>query len=221
MSILELILAEIRTEFEDEIQNIDEKNLKGVLPRVLTREECHKLINYYSGEKGKDIRNRLIIKVLYYSGIRISESAELIKADVNFNDGIVFIRSGKGDKDRYVCLDSSTLKELSLFSKNIPLTAKIFNITDRQIRRIVDEVGQKTGISETFDAIGRRFSPHSLRHAFATHCIENGMNVFTLKKLLGHEYLDTTEIYVNTSMKFVMDEYLKGWGNKKILSNNL
>jgi site-specific recombinase XerD len=215
MSILELIQAEIIQEFKDEIPNISERNIKGILPRVLTREECKKLIEFYSGNKEKDIRNRLIIQTLYYTGMRINELANLKKADINFDEEIIFIRSGKGDKDRYVCLDSSTLSELSEMAQKMPLTANIFPITDRQIRRVVEEAGEKTGISEIFDATDRKFSAHSLRHAFATHSLENGMNIFTLKKLMGHEYLDTTEIYINTSMAFDKVEYFKSRGENR------
>ena len=77
----------------------------------------------------------------------------------------------------------------------------MIGISVRQIRRIVEEAGEITGISQKYAAMDRVFSSHSLRHAFATHCYENGMRTLTLKKLMGHEYLATTEIYLYTSMQ--------------------
>jgi integrase/recombinase XerD len=208
------IKAEIRAEFEDEIPNIDERDIRGALPLVLSREDCRKLIEYFSGEDEKSIRNRLIIKTLYYTGMRIGELAELKKADINFNEGIIFIRSGKNDKDRYVCIDPETLHELQIWAEKMDLTTSLFGISDRQCRRVVEKAGSETGIADKYEGLNRVFSAHSLRHAFATHSIENGMNIFTLKKLLGHEYLDTTEIYVHTSMKFDQAEYIKSRGKQ-------
>jgi integrase len=87
------------------------------------------------------------------------------------------------------------------------LSESIFGLTLRQLRRIVEKAGEIVGIPQKYKGMDRVFSPHSLRHAFATHSYENGMRTLTLKKLLGHEFLGTTEIYIFTAMKYDVAEY--------------
>ncbi|MBI2264684.1 MAG: tyrosine-type recombinase/integrase [Armatimonadetes bacterium] len=81
------------------------------------------------------------------------------------------------------------------------LEDSVFGLTLRQLRRIVERAADIVGIPQRYKAMERIFSPHSLRHAFATHSYENGMRVLTLKKLLGHEFLGTTEIYIFTAIR--------------------
>ncbi|MHC9539346.1 MAG: tyrosine-type recombinase/integrase [Vulcanimicrobiota bacterium] len=124
-----------------------------------------------------------------------------------YSERTIFIRSGKEDKDRYVCADPKTFEMLKIWQGDKGPDALIFEISDRQVQRIVDKYGEMTGISQKYEAMGRSFSPHSFRHAFATHCAENGMDLFTLKKLMGHAFLETTELYVATSMEKAKREY--------------
>jgi len=198
---------ELEAEFKDEFQSLAGLDLSDTLPFVLSREECLALIAVYDGDGDKDKRNQLIMRLFYATGVRIAELAEFKFADMNYDSRTVFVRSGKGDKDRYVCVDEKTLQMVKAYQGESALEDKLFSIGVRQIRRVVEAAGEAIGIEEKFRAVGRKFSAHSLRHAFATHSYENGMRLFTIKKLLGHDYLGTTEIYINTALQWDTAEY--------------
>jgi site-specific recombinase XerD len=212
---------ELIAEFEEEVPEVSklkDKDLQRLLPAILSREECRELVDFYKIDASiKDFRNHLIMRVFYATGVRIAELAEIVFADIDYSQGVIFIRSGKENKDRYVCFDSETSKLLrkALKEAKNDLKRKIIDVSIRQIRRIVEAAGSGTGISEKYAAMNRVFSAHSLRHAFASHCYENGMRLFTLKKLMGHEYLGTTEIYINTAVSFDILEYKRSNPFKK------
>lgn len=208
---------EIIAEFGDELiggyygdDEEKEKKRKRVkrLPVTLPRGECHQIMNAYT--KGKwASRNNLISRLMYATGIRLAEEAGLNVADINFEDQTGFVRMGKEGKDRYVCIDPETLEMLKTWIGDKPPTSSLFDLSDRQIARIIEEAGEITGVAQKYEGMKRRFSPHSLRHSFSTHCYENGMKLFILKKLLGHEYLGTTLQYVDTAMALEREEYKK------------
>jgi integrase/recombinase XerD len=158
---------------------------------------------------GKSERNQLIIRVFYATGIRLEEMSNLLVADIRWDEKVLFVRKGKGAKDRSVCLDAKTMALLKEYTHKMALHKKLFGIGKRQIERIVTECGNMLGLVERYRAMGRRFSPHAFRHSMATHAFERGMDLFTLKKMLGHDYLDTTEIYVHVSMADVRKAYDK------------
>jgi integrase/recombinase XerD len=210
-------MEEILAEFGDELiggyfGKEGKKRGKRVrrLPATLLREECRLLMTAHT--KGKwAFRNNLIIRLMYAAGIRLAEEENLNVADIRFADQTMFVRVGKEKKDRYVCVDSETLSLLKTWieSEGKKLEDSLFDLSDRQIARVIEEAGEITGVAQKYAGMERRFSPHSLRHSFATHCYENGMDLFVLKKLMGHEYLGTTLIYVETAMAREREEYVK------------
>lgn len=197
---------EIRAELVDEIADAGELGRGMKLPALLSRAECQQLMSAYRSGK-LAFRNNLVSRVLYSTGVRIEELENLCWCDIDYKTQAVFIRSGKGDKDRYVCADRGTLDFLAVWQGGADLKQKVFGLEKRQLRRIVEKAGEITGISQKYEAMGRYFSPHSLRHAYATHSYENGMRVLTLRKLLGHEWLGTTMIYLYTAMRYEIEEY--------------
>jgi len=198
---------ELKAEFKTELKRMKDHDLKRTLPAVLTREQCKKLYNFYSKLKVNYDRNYLVIRILYATGIRIGELANLRFGDINYENQTIFIRQGKGNKDRFVIADKETLEYIKNFQNDKDLKEKIFDVAVRQLRNIVETAGKKTGIAEIYESLDRKFSPHSLRHAFATHSFENGMRIFILKRILGHEYMGTTQIYVNTASALNIKEY--------------
>ena len=197
---------EIRVELRREIRGAGELGRGMKLPAILSREECFQLMSAYN--KGKfAFRNNLISRLLYSTGMRVEELENLKLADISYDAATIFVRSGKGEKDRYVCVDEGTLELLREWQKGKDLADLVIGLSLRQIRRVVERAGEMTGISVKYEAMGRVFSTHSFRHAFATHSYENGMRTLTLKKLLGHEYLGTTQIYIYTAMKYDVEEY--------------
>ncbi len=180
------------------------------LPATLAREECRELMTAYKEGKWA-FRNNLISGIFYATGMRGEELENLQVCDLFYDQGTIFVRAGKGDKDRYVCCDEETFRLIRQWCEEQKkgLADPVIGLSVRQIRRIVEEAGEITGIAQKYAAMGRVFSSHSLRHAFATHCYENGMRTLTLKKLMGHEFLTTTEIYLYTSMRYEVEEFKK------------
>ncbi len=161
------------------------------LPEVLTRDEVKKLIDSTDTKKSK-----LIISLLYSSGLRVSEIVSLKPSDIDFEENVGWVRKGKGSKDRVFVLADSLSKEITdymkkradnkyVFSKNQPLTT-------RNIQKIVKNVREKAGIS-------KKITPHTLRHSFATHLLEGGTDIRLIQTLLGHSSLNTTQIYTHVS----------------------
>jgi integrase/recombinase XerC/integrase/recombinase XerD len=181
-----------------------------VLPIILTKKECLKLIDVYQTGK-KAFRNRLIIRILYATGMRISEIENIKVCDINLGRRVLFIRNAKGNKDRNVIIDKESAKLINEFilENSLQFNDDLIDIKKRQLQYVVEKAGELIGLDKKYKMIDRRFSAHSLRHAFATHSFENGMDIFTLRKLLGHEYLETTQIYVHTSIKFEKSRYDK------------
>ncbi|MBV8145040.1 MAG: tyrosine-type recombinase/integrase [Gammaproteobacteria bacterium] len=176
-----------------------------ILPYVPTRDEVWALYDH-----AKTTRDLLILRTFYASGIRNAELVHLKVADLRVTTCELFIREGKFGEDRYVRVDRETMEMLLQWRKTQRLKPAdaVFGLkTTRQIHRIVVGCGARSGITKTFRGMGRRFSPHSLRHCMATHSYENGMDLFTLKKLLGHRFLETTQIYVHLAMKKESEVY--------------
>ncbi len=203
------IRHELKREFNISLKDWDV--VKGrKLPATLSRGECVALMTAHKeGVHRLAFRNNLIVRMLYATGMRVEELQNLKFCDVNYDSYTVFVRAGKGDKDRYVCIEGGTLEMVRKWQEGKGLSESVFGLTVRQLRRVVEKAGDLTGISEKYDAMGRVFSCHSLRHAYATHCFENGMRVITLQRLMGHEYMGTTKIYLYTAKKYDVLEYFR------------
>lgn len=160
---------------------------------MLSKEEIKKLIDAADFEKTK-----LMIKTLYSTGLRVSELTNLTPKDIDFNENNGFVRSGKGKKDRRFFLSQSLSKELKKYLENNPNNKYLFSedkpLTSRNIQTIIKRLGKKANIN-------KKITPHSMRHSFATHLLENGANLAEIQQLLGHENLETTRIYVHISQE--------------------
>lgn len=161
------------------------------LPIVLTKHEIKILFDSTASKK-----SRLILELLYSSGLRVSELVNLKPSDLNFRENIGWVRSGKGKKDRMFIFSKKLSKKLEkfikknkdwkyLFSREVPLTT-------RNIQKIVQKSCLKSKIN-------KNIHPHTLRHSFATHLLENGIDIRKIQVLLGHSSLNTTQLYVHIS----------------------
>lgn len=162
------------------------------LPAVLSRKEVQAFLDVTRPK----MRDHLIMRVFYASGIRISELEKMLIADLYLDELKIFIRDGKGDKDRYVLIDPETARLLAEFTQGRPLTETVIGIGDRQISRIVEKYAEQLGIPARYEAIGRRFTPHCFRHTYATHLYEAGLDLYVLKDLLGHDSIGVTTEYI-------------------------
>lgn len=196
--------AELRSEI------LSARDRKGErLPAVLSRGEIAQFIDNSRPlrDNRDDQRDHLMLRVFYATGCRISEIAKFVVADLYLPELKVFVRDGKGDKDRYVLLDPETAELLAQFVAGLSPDAKVFDIGERQISRIVKALAERIGIPERYTAMGRNFSPHSLRHTCATHLYEAGMDLYMLKEILGHSSLATTREYIHIGINRLRNAY--------------
>jgi integrase/recombinase XerD len=151
-----------------------------------------------------NIRDYAIIMVLAYSGIRVSELCSLRIEDVDFSENVIHVKSGKGDKDRMVVVDSRVMEVLKEYLRNekrnegyVFMSRKRTRITPTHVERIVRYYAGKAGIN-------KKVTPHVIRHTFATALLRNGADIRFIQQILGHSSVATTQIYTH-----VNDEVLK------------
>lgn len=170
---------------------------KKVLPKVLSKEEIRKLIDNISNEKHK-----LIFCLLYSSGLRLSELVNLRRDDILTDRNLILIRGGKGNKDRYTLL-SDKIKLIIFdylcrnnFKTNYLIEGRKGKYSKKSVQLVVEKAGK------TFY---KKVTPHMLRHSFATHLLEDGIDIRYIQKLLGHSKLETTQIYTYVSKNKLAD----------------
>jgi len=175
------------------------------LAAVLTVPEIHAMLEHTKD----DPRDHLIIRLLYASGMRRSELTGLLVADFDPHAATLFVRAGKGDKDRYVLIDDETVRLIIDYIQALNYHNQIFDISDRTVDRAVKAAGKALGIAQRYAAMGRRFSAHSLRHTCATHLYEGGCDIYEVRELLGHSSISTTRTYVHMAVGRMRENYRK------------
>ena len=166
------------------------------LPEVLAAEEVRRLV-----DSTMNVKHKLILKLLYGCGLRVSEVVNLKKEDINFDEGLIHVRLSKGRKDRFVKIPDSLKGELEGYSKlsegaHFFMSQRGGKLTTATIQKIVKNAAKKAGIK-------KRVSPHTLRHSFATHLLEQGIDLRIIQKLLGHSDIKTTQIYTQVSTQTI------------------
>jgi len=176
------------------ITKIKTPKIEKSLPTILTKKEIIDLFNATPNFKSK-----LILKLLYSSGLRVSEIVNLKYEDLNFEEKTGLVRQGKGKKDRMFILSEKILLNITEFSKKKnKLKGYIFTgpknkqLSTRTIQKIIKNSAKKAGIN-------KHVTPHKLRHSFATHLLESGTDIRMIQELLGHSNLQTTQIYTHVS----------------------
>ncbi len=174
------------------IQDIPIKKNKKSLPKVIPRKEISAIIS-----KTKNIKHKLIIKLLYSSGIRLSELIKMKKEDIDFENNLINIRNGKGGKDRVSILSNSIKIDFLKYYSKYDLKGKYLfegargrKYSKKSVQKILEKASKK---------IGRKVSAHMLRHSFATHLLDYGIDIRHIQKLLGHSSIKTTQIYTYVS----------------------
>ena len=181
----------------DPFCNTEYPGVSGKLPfTVLTIEEIEKLL--MSGYKLYGLQGRAVIELLYGAGLRAGELCSLRIRDVVFSEEAVYVIDGKGRKDRVVPLVFECVKALREYlsedkkGEDYVFTKKTGGpFTLSVIGHLIREVTEDAGIK-------KRVTPHVLRHTYATHLLEGGMDIRYIQLLLGHDYVSTTEIYTHT-----------------------
>ena len=184
------------------------------LPEVLSLEEINLMIAQMDMSKHESHRNRAIIEILYGSGLRVSELVNLRLSDMYIKEGYMRI-NGKGNKQRLVPLSAVAIQWFSywiedrnqLDIKPEAIDIAFLNRRGKQLTRamiftIIKSLARYAGIKKTI-------SPHTLRHSFATHLLQNGADLRIIQQLLGHESISTTEIYTHVDIHDLREAILK------------
>jgi len=168
------------------------------LPVVLNKREVKALI-----KAPKYLKHRLIIAMLYGCGLRNHELCNLRISDVDFDRETVFIRKQKGNYDRYVPLSDHLQRGLKAYLETENPIEYLFNsqVTKKGHSQKMTTSGVGWVIKENRSKIGtnKQITAHVLRHTYATHLLEAGLNIVSLKELLGHAYIETTLIYLHVA----------------------
>jgi integrase/recombinase XerD len=188
---------------KDPTENVSSPRLSRVLPRILTQEEVKRLLMAPEPKKPEGARDRAILAFFYASGLRVSELATFTQDRLDRKSGAVRI-VGKGAKERVSFLDD---RSLSLVNDYIDSVRSVWNpsqptlfvarngnpLSRQALWTLIKKYGRAAGISSPL-------SPHVLRHSFATHLLEKGLDIRSIQLLLGHEDIRTTEIYTHVSL---------------------
>jgi len=173
--------------------NIKMPKLESKLPTVLTKDEMKQLIDSINNTKHK-----LLVKMLYSSGLRVSECVNLKVVDLDFKERFGTVRHGKGKKDRNIVLSESIIDDLRSYIEEKKNDSEyVFDVKGkamsvRQAQRVVTDAAKKAGIK-------KRVFCHALRSSFATHLLESGTDIRIIQELLGHANLATTQRYTKVS----------------------
>lgn len=170
------------------------KNKK--IPVVLTNKEIKNLI-----ENTKSYRNKLIIKFIYSTGVRVSECINMKIEDLNFDEYTGKVVSGKGSKDRMIILSKNWVDEYKKYLKkrNKSINSEYLFCNSKGNKLSVDTIQKFLKKSAKLANITKSISPHTLRHSFATNLLENDVNIRYIQQLLGHANLNTTQIYTKVT----------------------
>ncbi len=167
------------------------------LPTVLTKQEIKKMI-----EVTKNPKHRLLIELAYGSGLRVSEVVKLKLKDFDFENRSIFVRQGKGRKDRKTILPENLVTKIKEYSNGKDSEEFLFSsyknshLSIRSAQKIVKH-------SSKLANIDKNVYVHALRHSFATHLLENGFDIKHISELLGHKRLETTQIYSHLSSDYI------------------
>ncbi len=183
------------------------------IPRYLPVDDMFRLLDSIKTDSLAGKRNRAILETLYSTGIRVSELVGLDLPDIDFSGRVIRV-TGKGNKQRIVPIGKKALAAISDYRKDlkdlphsgIPHEGPVFlnrnkgRLTVRSVARILDRAAREAGLAIPV-------SPHDLRHSFATHMLDAGLDLRTVQELLGHRQLSTTQKYTHVSMDRLMAAY--------------
>ncbi len=173
--------------------DIERPQKKDTTPKVISKQEVANMIN-----ASNNIKHKCIISLLYSAGLRRSELISLTIKDIDSKRMVIQVRQGKGYKDRITLLSQSMLEQLRIYYKQWKPQSHLFEgakggmYSATSVAKIVASAGKQAGIKQ-------KISPHMLRHSFATHLLEDGVNLRYIQALLGHNSSKTTEIYTRVA----------------------
>lgn len=194
---------------------IESPKIGRKLPDTLSIEDIDSLISAIDLSKPEGERNRAILETLYSCGLRVSELTNLKISDLFFEEGFIKV-TGKGDKQRFVPIGLNTQKFINIYKKEVRshilivpefkdtlfLNRRGKQLTRAMIFTIIKKLAEKINLKKTI-------SPHTFRHSFATHLLENGADLRSIQLMLGHESITTTEIYMHVDRSHLKEVLTK------------
>lgn len=202
--------------FEDYRQDnpmdlIESPKIGRKLPDTLSEAEINQLIGAIDLGSEAGERNRAMLETLYGCGLRVSELIGLKLSDLYFDEDFIKV-TGKGDKQRFVPISPVNKKYINIYSKEVRVHQKIqkgfedivfLNRRGRQLSRamvftMIKQLAEKIGLQKSV-------GPHTFRHSFATHLLENGADLRAIQQMLGHESITTTEVYMHIDRKHLAE----------------
>ena len=193
-------------------ERVDRPKEEKSLPVILSFEEIERLLDAPDTSKESGMRDKAMLETMYATGLRVSELCSLPLSSINVQNRLIVVRHGKGNKQRTVPISPFALewletyihdfrslnkgkkkKEVFLNLRGEPISRNYFFI---QVKKYAEQVGIEVSIS-----------PHTLRHCFATHLLENGAELRAVQEMLGHAHLSTTQIYTHVSTRRILEAY--------------
>ncbi len=186
------------------VKDLTGPKLPRPLPRSLLYDDIVQMLDKTEHPEKFRLRDRAILELLYATGLRVAEASGLEVSDVDFGSGLVRVR-GKGDKERLVPVGGQAVRALEAYVDGrrkgpLFLNARGDRLTVRSFHRIVRASAKRAGLH-------RPVSPHTLRHSFATHLLDQGADLRVIQEFLGHARLSTTQRYTHVSADQLMKVY--------------
>lgn len=194
---------------------LESQKIGVYLPEYLTLNEVDKLLNIFQMDNKYEMRDKAIIELIYSTGLRVSEVSNFIISNINFTEMYIKIK-GKGNKERIIPAGCKAVALLEKYLAEVrPVLAKVNEQNDYlflnwrgtrlsrvSIWKIIKNYALKAGIN-------KNISPHTLRHSFATHLLNNGADLRSVQELLGHSDISTTQIYTHLNYKKLKEFHLQ------------
>ncbi|MEM4511391.1 MAG: tyrosine-type recombinase/integrase [Nanopusillaceae archaeon] len=186
----------------DIIKDLKVPRVDKKLPKYITFDEFNRLLSFV-----KKKRDKLILLLLFYTGVRVSELVNLKKEDILIKEGFIRVY-GKGGKERMIPIPKFLIEELNNYIQTLK-DEKLFNISTRQVERIVKKYAKLANIN-------KKVTPHVLRHSLATMLLSNGVDIRYIQEILGHSSLSITQIYTHVIPSKLKEIYEKVFENIKV-----
>lgn len=186
-------------------EGIESPKIPKSLPKTITIKEAALLLN-----TPQNNRDKTILYLLYATGMRVSELSNLNVQNIMIKERTIRVEGGKGNKDRIIPLPEQLIPLLKEYlqerrgisdKKALILNKSGTRLTTRSIQRLVSKYKKLAGLN------GKKLTPHTLRHAFATHLLSNSVDIRVIQELLGHSSLSTTQLYTHVSLEHLRKSY--------------
>lgn len=200
---------------EDVSESLKAPKIEKKLPEILTTDEVNKLLDQPRGSSPKESRDRAMLELLYATGIRVSELINLKTTDINFQVGYIICRDAH--KERVIPFGAPAKRALTDYLKNARAILLADQTSDVLFTNCSGQPMSRQGFWKLVKFYAKKagitadITPHTLRHSFAAHLVENGADLRSVQEMLGHSDISTTQIYANMSQNKIREVYARNF----------